>query len=278
MTHRTAGLVALGALLLCAPAAEASTIAYYRFEGDVTDSSGNGYHGNPNSLRSHATFTVDDAPGVAGDFAVQLTAEGLLPFGITVPGFSMPDPVGGAPVQLTFEAFINLDAQSFAHGMHSIYSRDGHPTFHLDYVWSTGTLSLAFSPVPDAPVAAPIAIHAGEWHHVAAVYDEAGGSAPSAPARVSLYLDGALLLATDYAGAFGGVPASSSAIGANQGGSADLFFGRIDDLRISGVVLAPEQFLGGPSAVPEPAAAALAALGALSAWGRRAVGSSRRAA
>ncbi|MGC9327313.1 MAG: LamG-like jellyroll fold domain-containing protein, partial [Candidatus Hinthialibacter sp.] len=123
----------------------------------------------------------------------------------------------------------------------------------IDFFFNDGDSTAGYAGRFHAAALGGTAPYDGEFHHYAAVVDL---SAPSAVDKVRLYLDGHLIPthiihedgASDY-NRFrtdSDLPILAGARRSSQAGTEDVIPGRMDEVRISAGVLAPEQFLIGP--------------------------------
>lgn len=278
----------LAATLGLAAMAHASTVAYWRFEeavagpvpagangeaafnNTILDSSGNGNH-----LRTYAIFTAPSyATGVPVS-TIPLTgaANGsVLDFSpnqdiYASPGTSLP---GIAFTAFTIEAYVNFDAlgswQTFIGRDDSGGPGQGVGAESLFYFQAMGDGSnkLRVQAVDSLNslhnVQSLAALATNTWYHVAAVSDGT---------TLELYLDGVLQGSTAFTGGlFNPNPDTIWTLGRGQynGGNGDFLNGKIDEVRFSDAALSSSQFL---NAVPEPASAALAMLGACALLKRR---------
>jgi hypothetical protein len=233
MTRQTTCLAALAAaLVLGSGAAGAATVGYWRFEegsgSSAADLSGNG---NTGTLAGGAAFVssvlypeVLEQPNVfsllldgAGD-AVSVADSNSLD---VTTAFTVEAFVKRTGADVNFSGIVvklNVAGNSPAYGL-IFGSADGVRA--SAHVASPGTIGTATSPLA-----------LDTWHHVAGVYDGA---------QLRLYVDG--VLKASVAGS-GSVEVSTRAVTFGTFG-AD-FQGQIDEVRISNVALAPEQFLRAP--------------------------------
>lgn len=281
----------LVAALLAFPAlANASTVAYWRFEeatsgavaagaggeaiydNSVLDSSGNGNH-----IRTYATWS---APTYVTTVPFATVAQTGATNSATLSLDGGDDLYSGAAVaptlnsvdfnQFTIEAWVNLNDiagwQTFigrddsgnpgeAAGPESLLyfqkMGDGTNRIRVRTFDSTGT---------GVAVHSTFAMTAATWYHVAAV---SNGSS------LALYIDGALQESTPMTGGLFDPAANTIwTLGRGQynGSPGDQMRGRLDEVRISDSALTTSQFL---NAVPEPGAAILGLLGVIALLRRR---------
>jgi hypothetical protein len=272
--------LSIAAALVVGGAAQSQTIAYYRFEegevgtqvqatGDdvapggspVLDSSGNGNH-----LK---TFNANTGPTYSASVpfsSVPQTGEAnlrSLDFAPNQDIYSQNTNLNSTVFSaFTVEASFNLDSLERWNGLvvkdgnasgslpaFVIKVRDDNDLIQVEMVDGSGT---------ERQVSSTFAPSLGQWYSVAAVND---GSS------LSLYVKGPE--DTDYV--LQGTQAVTGGALLNQGGNwaigrgwfngvADWADGRIDEVRISGNALSPNQFLG---AVPGPGALTTALIGAV---------------
>lgn len=259
-------LATLGALW--ALPAQAALIAYYDFENDTQDSSGNNNHGTNNGVTfsttvagalAHSTRSGSFDGGTSGDH-VDLGYLGLFNIaqstGLTMSFWVRAD-VASQPAWIIAEgndtngnpAYV-WGARTQADGKMSQFTRN-----------NTGTFSTSAS--------SQNAFVVGEWHHVL-ITDNAG--------TVTVYIDGVQDSNNLSYSKSGTYTFQNSSIGAWLRGAAggptvnNQFDGLIDDVAIYNEILGSSRIAalaGGANPIPEPSAALLASLAALGFAGRR---------
>jgi hypothetical protein len=235
--------------------AVAGTVAYWEFNNDLTDSSGN----------SHTGVATD------GNIGVQYVTEGsttaLVQAGgvsdVTIPGSSQFQFSGDGGC--TIEARVRIDS-----GYYKMFIDDtastGGPGWWLRATNSGLLQSDVYDGSGEREVSGTTNIADSAWHQVAVVFN---GTADT----LSLYVDHNLETLTEnytndtaLASTFG--TSSDIRIGVNHSGGQPVY-GAIDYIRVSDVALSPSEFVG----VPEPSAIVLlttAVLGLLAyAWRKR---------
>lgn len=241
MTRVRHGLIVLGiAAVICGLAQAqvfADTIACWNFNGDFTDSAGNGHDG---TLSSGTPAYVNDA----GRTALQLDGNH-----VSIPGSSAFAFSGSA----TIEAEVRTSVYDYC----AVIDDTGEGRGWWMRTTPQGYLQANVSDGAGGEKEARggTVVTDGQWHHLAAVYDRSAGT-------LSLYVDYNLESLTDsYSSgnltqAFGGT--TGSRIGLFNSGLRQ-FTGDIDFVRLSNAALAPSEF----ARVPEPSSLALAAVGSL---------------
>lgn len=244
---RCAGLLLMLAVGLATapPGAEAALIAFYPFEGNASDASGNGNNGTVNG----ATLTASGFEGQAFDF------DGIndyIQISVNINPATRP--------QITFGAWANTDA---VNAIRAIVSHDNGgfdrnlnvdsrgPGSGFRYSAFTGSGVASAGPDP-APV--------GQWVFVAARYDDIANT-------LTLDVDGSRVTVT----ANPAVGNNFTRIGSNPlGGGIEFWDGRIDNVFIYDELLTDAQIddirLRGAAAivgasVPLPSTLALLGLG-----------------
>lgn len=240
------------------------TVAQYRFEGDYSDSSGNGLNGTPvGDLAFDANVASGNDAGVG---ALDATSD-----------FDYVTVTNNAAFELqrfTLEAFVRIptqytntvgsvgpNSQSIVHKQRST----GSGSFLSSYGISVDQSSAAGSGNSPGVVRATIALSTGgisltgataindnEWHHVAFTFN--GNAA-------TLYVDGvADAVESNLAGTILHGDAPFLIGSGNFGGASSVFRrnldGWVDEVRLSDSALQPSQFLQ----VPEPSSALLGSL------------------
>ena len=257
---RTTGRAAAGVALLFLAAvqpAQASFITYSRFEEGAgmtfADSSGNGHTG---TLIGGAAFQANVPVGVVPQTGASnvgsLLLDGSSGYG-RVPDAATLRPSTG----ITLEAYFRLDAaastsilfgRQFSTGTANSFQLGLRPNLFFGLTDVGGvpqTIDTAFAPA------------LGRWYHVAGTSDGT---------TMRLYIDGAEIGSTLFAGPIGYPGSNPILIGADDDGSGrfGFFRGGIDEVRISDTALAPREFLNAPQVVPEPSSLLLLTAGLVS--------------
>jgi hypothetical protein len=253
---------------LLAPLAHPATVAHWRFEegvagnspvSSILDSSGNGLHGTPLGTLTYSGNTPNAILPQSGDpntLAMNFNGTG------TTRVFIADDPLFQLTESLTLEAYVNMAAMpSGGHNAEILFrgdSRLGLDPYLLHIRNGELQFSISASDNSMAVVStAPPTLN--QWYHIAGVLDGDSG-------LMSLFLNG-ILVDSMYTNVrpFAVLNPSLNA-GLSIGGfpATDYFgpfSGLIDEVRISGEALSPDEFLSVPPVVPVPAAAGLAGLG-----------------
>ena len=193
-------------------------VAYYTFENNTEDSSGNGHHGTinggPTYVQSQAGYGmaiqldgVDDYVDCGNSSSFDITEE------ITLSAWVNTGDAGNGE----HNPFVGKGDQSYA-----IKHDDGNSMefFIYDDDWQT-----LDSSVDDS--------FNGEWHHVAGTYDGT---------QLRLYVDGGLADSADYIGSIATTTYSVN-IGRNSQNTDRLYEGAIDDVRIYNRALSAGEIL-----------------------------------
>ena len=264
---RALGLAALAGLL--AVPANGALIAYYDFENDTQDSSGNNNHGTNNGVTfsttvagalAHSTRSGSFEGGTSGDH-VDLGYLNLFGIaqstGLTMSFWVRPD-VASQPAWIIAEG--NDTDPDTAYVWGSRTQADGKMSQFIRN--NAGTFSTSAS--------SQNAFVVGEWHHVL-ITDNAG--------TVTVYIDGVQDPNNLSYAKPGTYTFQNSSIGAWLRGAAggnptinNQFDGLIDDVAIYNEILGSSQIsslASGANPIPEPSATLLAALAALGFTGRR---------
>jgi hypothetical protein len=189
-------------------------VAWYEFEGNAADSSGNGYDG---TLHGGVSFTI----GVDGN-AMDLDGFGDY---MSIPGSNTP----GGPFDfndtVTVTAWVQVSA--FDKWFQTVISK-GDDSWRLARHYDQDSLEFACTGVLGGAdplygnVIGSIPVNDGLWHHVAGVYDGSG---------VYLYVDGMLDNSEQATGAMNN-SSYGVYVGANEQASERDWNGLIDDVRI----------------------------------------------
>lgn len=254
---RTSALIFVVVLGL-ASSARANTIAYWRFDegvanttatgiNTVLDSSGNGLHGTP---VNGPVYRSDLPPGAPLSDKLSLGFNGA-----TAQRVGVSDrPILALTHSLTLEAFIKAGPlQPLTGGFGVIVMRaDNRPGLDPYVLGMQSPGNVVWFQIQDANdqvayLSAPIPY--GQWLHVAGTLDDATGA-------MKLYVNGVVVDSmTTAIRPLGPLDPSWSpglSIGEDYTGQyGECFNGLIDEVRISDVALSPSQF------VPEPGAASL---------------------
>jgi hypothetical protein len=232
-------------LLLCLAAiqAQATTLAYWRFEpSDPTlDSSGNGNTLNLSNVTSSADVAAN-APGTAS-----AVFDGSTSFALTASTLDL-----SAYPAITIECFVKTNGQTTL-GMvyeHSTNNNVAQGGIYFDFNEPAGSVRTVQGSSPYAFVTVPYSTNTAGWHHYAVVIDESG------PTMVQkIYFDGVLKIPATtglaYSRPFRNDLFFIGERGNNVAGAngSFLFKGQIDELRISNRALAPSGFLIAPALV-----------------------------
>jgi hypothetical protein len=154
---------------------------------------------------------------------------------------------------LTIEYFIRAleDDNTFTvieHSPNYVNNRGGF-TSNLNYL-NAGQLQGGFSfyfATYNVDATSAGAVTDGAWHHVALVYDPDSDGAD----RVRLYFDGEKQLESVYANDQALDFLNAKLYIGSRANSNNKFIGELDDVRITGAALAPEEFMTACTAIPE---------------------------
>ena len=215
------------AWVLLAPGVQADItsglVGHWTFNGDFTDSSGNGNHGQP---KGDAAVVTDPEHGQVaefdgtGDYIEIPHSESLNITGnqITLASWAYYDDVAGNPEILIAKVYQETTHANpyFSYGLHLL--SNGQPRFWL-------RLGTASRNVPGTVGQ----LASQQWYHVAGVYD---GS------QMTLYLNGQAVATGNYTGNITGYN-TVLRLGTN-GGLTEPMDGKIDDVRIYNRALSAE--------------------------------------
>ncbi len=194
-------------------------IAQWKFDGDMTDATGNGHDGSPNGDPNYiAGAPYGDDPGgqalnvdVSGQGCVVPHDAALKPLnGITLAAWIKPDVYLGDP----WQNIIRKEDGGSGRYLFEIGAYGGSEGVWLGLVIG-GAYRENVGPVD------PAVLTDGQWHHVAGTYD---GSA------MKIYFDGEEKFSANYSGTLGQSGTAPLRIGFY--GSTEFFDGGIDDVRI----------------------------------------------
>lgn len=249
---RTIVLALFLGLAFSKPAAKAGILAYWPFDGNATDSSGNGFHG---TLSGYYQW-VSDRFGAPGHAVL---------FGGNTGWMDVDDEIKGA--SLSFAAWIKMDSLP---DISVIISReDGSGTaagFSYRFGLNYDMLRLEIyrpdtSPGSVTVKSAPGSITTGTWYHVAGVFDTS---------QVSVYINGNLTASASHSQPINTNSGLPTAVGTLQGWNVQWFSGVMDDLMVFDHALSASEVWAIYS-VPEPSSAALLLLGVTAACSARRV-------
>jgi hypothetical protein len=200
-------------------------IAYWPFDGDVNDYSGNAHNGTPNNLTS--VYDRLGNPGGAYHF------DGYSSF-VNVPDAS---PLRLYNTNFTLNAWIKLDAYNSSYGTVIFSKRNGG--INNGYLWSvTGNLSpvngeLSFNPGGGlTPVYGVAIIDTTQWHMVTSVYNVS-------TSQFTNYIDGTLDNVTNSISNPSGFTTADFNIGYDNISGMYYFSGAMDEVKIYGRAITP---------------------------------------
>ena len=205
----------------------ASLVAWYEFEGDTTDSSGNG---NDGTLHG----TVSFVSGVEGDYAIDLGGFGDY---MSIPGSNAPGGAFDFNDVITVTAWIQVSALD--KWFQTVISK-GDSSWRLARYQDQDRLEFSCTGVAGGfdPLYGNVfgtrGVDDGLWHHVAGVYD---GS------RIYLYVDGIIDASAEATGLMNN-NTFDVYIGANEEASERDWNGLIDDVRIYNRALSHGEIVG----------------------------------
>ncbi|NVO00879.1 MAG: chitobiase/beta-hexosaminidase C-terminal domain-containing protein, partial [Geobacteraceae bacterium] len=189
-------------------------LAWYPFDNNVRDYSGNNLNGTPYNLTAANNRLGKSNAAYAFDSAVSPSYVDIA----NSPAFD----ISGKP--FTFAAWIKMTGAFVGEGgFGSIFDRwDGANGYRLDYSPSTATIRLlgGTTPLVNDP-ANPVTMNNDTWYHIAAVADGAGNA--------TIYINGAAVLSGPYVATNTDI---APRIGDVQNVSTEPFTGIIDDIRI----------------------------------------------
>jgi len=190
----------------------ANLVAWYEFEYNLEDSSGNGNTGIFNGATSYVT-------GVDGS-AIDLDGSGAY---VSIPGSNTPGGAFDFNDAVTVAAWIKVEA--FNNDYATIISK-GDDAWRLARHMNTDQLEIACTGVTSSSIWGHIAggtsVKDGLWHHVAGVYDGSG---------LYLYIDGVLDAQDEATGTINN-NSYEVYIGENAEANGRFWNGSIDDVRI----------------------------------------------
>ncbi len=193
--------------VMIAGTANADMVAYYKFEGNANDSSGNNLHGIEKGNISYVAGVSDQAIDLDGkdSYMVDCGADAAFDIGN----------------QITVACWIKVN--QFDREWQTIIAK-GDDSWRISRSGATNQLHFACSGLTPSPpwVNGNINVNNGKWHHAVGVYDGA---------RMYLYVDGILDVSRD---AHGMINTSTSPvyIGENAQKTGRYFKGLIDELTI----------------------------------------------
>lgn len=254
-------LIFTGLLLLLGQSLKAETIAYWRFENNLLDSSGNNYDATTGAAGFSYSANIPDSYIDTGSGILSNTMSYQRTGGDAVTTYvpydaDLTNTFSGS---FTVEAFVyfNLTGGSSTYSVVLNNRADGEGLSFILGRSGAGYNAL-LSATNGSGASSTInykdstGLAGGEWHHVAWV-----GTLSGSNITVKFYLDG---VADSYTAFFSGGFKMPDEENWSIGGTANNFNGFIDELRISNEALAPGQFL---SAIPEPSTVFLLIVGAL---------------
>ena len=194
-------------------------VAYYPFDGNINDASGNENHGTVYGTTETEALTEDRFGNPDSAFSF----DGVDDY-IEVPDSDSLDVTGG----ITIGAWINI-AEPLGGGFPQHYVVDSRDGQGGGYGINVDTNTMQFWVGGNYPTF-PVNIQAGKWHHIAGTYD---GD------FMNLYIEGVLtdsiLFATDF------TPSTYSLYIGQRFNYIERFHGIIDDLRIYDRVLSESE-------------------------------------
>lgn len=233
----TRGMVA-AAILIAARPVSATQTAYYHFDGNVNDSSGNNYTSNVSGTTAYTT-------GVSGQaFAFD---------GSTVIGSTTTDNLGIYNGSFTVDAYVNFATPTA--GDLSVVGTGGSTTSTGLHLIERGDKPFMGFYSNDTPGNTLLA--ANTWYNIAWVYDASAQTQ-------TMYVDGNLDAQAGGHSPFLGTGQTVAIGGSCCGGDMN---GAIDELRVYNTALTQTQVQ--QLLVPEPAVAALLGVAALGLLARR---------
>ena len=190
-------------------------LAYFPFNGNADDESGNGHHGAVNgaTLAPDRFGFADSAyhfNGSDNDIEIPYAAD-LEP---SVFSISVWSKTASTPVNLMHLLSPSEGFGGCSHGYRLLFFPSGGFEFHVDASAACGS---AGSHIPSDSI-----LNDGEWHHIVAIYDSS--------LTLSLYVDGVLQSGSDS-----GIyvkTGNSLLLGRYRRSVSQSFLGSIDDLRI----------------------------------------------
>lgn len=250
---KTSFVTLLGILLLQTGWSQAAVIAYWRFENNLLDSSGNGL----NASTSGSGFSYStQVPGAFIDVGNETFLPDLYSYNRPSTGTADTTTVAASSLltnsfaasSFTVEAFVYLNPTGQNGSLTILQNRFGGnsgvsflvgrqgATYNALFAGTNGSGTTSVSLYDDSS-----GLSAEAWHHVAWV-----GTFNGTNTTVKFYLDG---VEDSYTAFYaGGLTMNSETW--KIGGASNNFNGLIDELRLSNAALAPSQFLIA-TAVPE---------------------------
>lgn len=243
--------------LTCAASADASILAYWRFEegaensiasgtGSISDSAGS-FTGTPTGNPTYRS-DIGSNPVPTNGFANtrSLEFDGAGDFVLIADPTGVLNPTTAFTVEFWMRAGVQVaDLETLVDHSHGFVDQTGW-AFQTDM---SGAVRFAVGdggPFHEA-ISSGTTIRDNEWHHIAGVFDSSNDGQ-----ELSLYVDGILRDTEDNGGALAVGNNRDVEFGRASSGTFTRFYdGFLDEIRISDEALLPSQFLFS-SAVPEP--------------------------
>jgi hypothetical protein len=214
------------------PSAELTLLAYFNFDGQLADQTGN----TPDAvLGGTAVLTTGGMgqTGGGGDEALDLGAAGDGAYAQTPAGTHFDQAFNSNAMSVVFWQFATAFGNTSAFWIHAPTADGGQRGFQAHTPWSNGTIFFDQSGCCDAPERlTTTGAVANQWQHFVFQRDEIGNR--------EIWIDGVLAGSADGADpldAFDGI----LTLGAEGPTLANSFAGRLDDFAIFATALGPDQ-------------------------------------
>lgn len=268
-------------MLVCSMtvATKGTLVAHYDFEGNLNDSTSNGWNGAAIGDIGYGTSYYG---GNGGSQCLQLTADGKVGGndGVLITGSeNLLNGESSLTIALWYKAALPEDAAPFWDAFVSKVAKNGSGAFDsagwaAKFSGVAGNLAFKYTTVDGTayPTTSGKTVNDGEWHHLIFVYASKDKYLPNdGKARGRIYLDG-VQVGNDYSHAYTtilssavhpitiGVDSDDSVAGGYKNGA----YGWIDDVRLYDNWMTTTEAIALYNAtIPEPATLCILAVGSL---------------